>query len=346
VKILLLQTSFLGDAILSSPVISALKVLHPAAEIYLMATPHACQLFASDPRLSGIIPFDKNRTERGLLSLLRKSRELRKLNFDRAYVLQRSLRSACLIWLSKIPYRVGFKNSKLNWVYQRRESRQGFEHEVQRNLAILASEKLPESFYPEIQLYAPGAENISEPFRELTANGGYVVLVPGSAWRTKMWDSANYRELANQLLQEGLQVVLLGSPEESWVGEKVSRGLCLTNLIGKTGLGEMLSIIKAAALVVCNDSMALHLCSAFKVPNIAIFCSSVPEFGFGPWLNPNGHVMQLSGLECKPCGRHGFASCPTGTRKCMKYPSAQQVFESCLKTLSRSKRVLRSEDGR
>jgi len=86
--------------------------------------------------------------------------------------------------------------------------------------------------------------------------------------------------------------------------------------------------MEQSRLVICNDSMALHMASAFKVPNVAVFCATSPEFGFGPWENPKSAVVQDDTLACKPCRRHGSNRCPNGTEACMTI-DAQKVIDAC-----------------
>jgi heptosyltransferase-2 len=109
------------------------------------------------------------------------------------------------------------------------------------------------------------------------------------------------------------------------VSAKVAGGTEVIDLTGKTDIAETMYIVKNARLIVCNDSMALHMASAFKVPNVAIFCATSPQFGFGPWKN-RAVVVEKKDLTCRPCRRHGGRSCPTGTEACMKDLSPDEVI--------------------
>ena len=94
--------------------------------------------------------------------------------------------------------------------------------------------------------------------------------------------------------------------------------LAVTDLAGMTSVAEAMAIVKEARIMVCNDSMALHMASAFQIPCVAVFCATCPSFGFGPWQNPWAVVVEKEGLPCKPCARHGGKTCPTGTNACME----------------------------
>src|SRR5690606_2227043 len=104
-------------------------------------------------------------------------------------------------------------------------------------------------------------------------------------------------------------------------------GLAVTNLAGKTKVGELLTLVQRAGLVVCKDSMALHVASAFKRPPVAVFCATSPSFGFGTPRSP-AEVVEVQGLACKPCRRHGSQKCPTGTEACMRDLSSGQVIRA------------------
>lgn len=325
-KILLVQTSFLGDVVLSTPLIRALRLLYPQSELWLLTTPAARALVERDPEIAGVLTFDKRGSERGVGGLFRKAAELRAHGFSRVYSLHRSARTAVLLWLARIPERIGFHSSRLKFLYTRLETRLTGEHDVLRNLSLLTSEAPPQGFDAELRLFAPQPQELQGPARELALHGGYVALFPGSVWKTKRWQWQGFRDVAKHFLALGTRVVVLGSPEEREVAERVSEGLAVDNRAGEAGIAEAMALVQHAALVVCNDSMALHLASAFKRPTVTVFCATSPSFGFGPWRSP-AKVVEVSGLACKPCRRHGSQSCPTGTEACMKLP-AEQVLRA------------------
>jgi heptosyltransferase II len=325
-KILLVQTSFLGDVVLSTPVIAGIKKLYPESALWMLTTPLAKDLVCRDPLLSGVIVFDKRKTAAGISGLWRLAQTLKREGFDRVYALQRSCRTSLLLWLARIPERIGFSVSCLSFLYSSLASRLVGRHEVLRNLSLLVPEQSLESFCDELRLFAPEIGQLSAPVRAfLEGTGDFVVIVPGSSWHTKMWHAAGYRKVAAHLLQRGFRVVLIGAPSEEKAAQDVSEGQNVLNLVGKSSVAESMTIVKNAKLVVCNDSMALHMASAFKVPAVAVFCATSPDFGFGPWQN-RALVVEKKGLECKPCRRHGGNTCPNGTEACMKDLSYTEVL--------------------
>ncbi|HDS15227.1 MAG TPA: glycosyltransferase family 9 protein [Proteobacteria bacterium] len=328
-KILLVQTSFLGDTILSTPLIAAIKQLYPKSELWMMTTPLAADLVKRDPLLTGVLPFAKRGSATGLGGLWRQALRLRQQNFDLVFSLHRSARTSLLLAWSRIPHRIGFAGAKLAFFYSETRPRPLDRHDVLRNLALLQDESNATptlKFSDELRLFAPGKNELPEDLQTaLPAPGSYALMAPGSAWETKRWSTGGYRETARHLINKGLKVVLMGNREEVEICHEVAAGLEVINLAGRGNLDAALYLTRHARLMVCNDSMALHLASAFKIPTVVIFCATVPEFGFGPWRN-RALIVEKKGLACRPCARHGSRACPRKTRACMDQLAAEEVL--------------------
>lgn len=338
-KILLVQTSFLGDVVLSTPLIPALKKLYPHAQLWMMATPAAAQLVRHDPALAGVLVFDKHAKDAGLTGLLRKSKEIRDLGFDRAYALQRSLRTTLLLALAKIPHRTGFTRARLSFLYHTRVRRPMELHDVLRNLSLLSAEAPLTQLPQDLALVPPQQGALSPAVREfIESSRPYILIVPGSAWRTKMWHWQRVRELVQRYCVLGRTVVLCGAGQEVPICERIAEGLGVLNFAGKTNIADLVALIGHASVLICNDSSALQIASALKTPCVAVFCATSPSFGFGPWKN-KALVVEREGLACKPCRRHGSQSCPTGTEACMREVSALRVF-SAAESIARTKEGL------
>ncbi len=333
-RILLVQTSFLGDTILSTPVISAIKSRFPEADLWMMTTPLSAGLVQRDPLLRGVITYDKRKQESGLTGLLKMSRRLKAMKFDLVYSLHRSYRTSLMLWLSGIPMRIGCSDSKLRFLYNKVRQRNLRDHDVLRNLSILNGDVDLISDPAEMRLFAPSADELGAVVNQLLPESKpYVVLVPGSVWKTKMWHWEGFQTVANFLLQQGFKVVLLGSKSDESVCAKVSQGLDVINLAGRTSISEAMFVIQHARLVVCNDSMSLHMSSAMKIPTVAIFCATSPEFGYGPWKN-NAIVIEKKDLSCKPCRPHGSHKCPNGSEACMNDIHTQEVIDATKELLA------------
>jgi heptosyltransferase-2 len=332
-KILLVQTGWLGDTILSTPVIEGIKRISPDAELWMMTTPPAASLVTRDPLLSGVLTFDKRKGDSGLGGLIAKARSIRAMGFDRVYSLHRSVRTSLLLWLCGIPLRVGFADANFKFLYHETRERKAGDHAVIRNLSLLSGEFSIASLEAEMRLFPPGRDEVESSIKEkVPQSRSYVVLAPASAWKTKMWHWEGYREVARYFLNQSLAVVVIGSSSDASVSAMVAQGLDVLNFAGRTGIADVMYIIKNARLVVCNDSMTLHMTSAFKVPNVAIFCATSPHFGFGPWKN-RAIVVEKNDLSCKPCSRHGGKRCPTGTEACMNELSHFRVIDAARELL-------------
>lgn len=326
-RILLVQTSYIGDTILSTPLIAALHQLYPQKELWMMTTSAGAALVRDDPLVHQVIIYDKRARDKGFVGLLRMSRRLRRLAFDRVYALQRSYRTALMLWLSSVQHRTGFRNAKLSFLFHARLPRNPDQHDVHRNLALLAGEAPSTPFKTALRLFPPPADRIAPDLaRHLRHRTPYVVLVPGSAWETKRWLWNHFRTVADNLLDQGYRVILIGASTDQETNCRVARGRPIIDLTGRTSVAEAMTMVQQAAGIVCNDSMALHLASVFRKPCVAVFCATSPAFGFGPWQNPNAMVVELENLPCKPCARHGGRRCPTGTRVCMEALQPESVL--------------------
>lgn len=332
-RILLVQTSFLGDTILSTPVIAAIHRQYPGCELWMLVTPASAEFVRHDPLLSGVLTFDKGKSERGLRGLRNKACELRAMNFRRVYALHRSARTALLLWLSAIPERIGFRRGWLSFLYTCRVRRPGGVHEVLKNMALLQQgdgDSPGANSHAALRLFPPLVSEVGLEHRiRLESQRRYIVLVPGSARVTKRWFWQGYRAVAEHFSAQGNEILLIGTEAERTLCERVAAGLPVVNLCGSTKIGEFMAYVQHARLMVCNDSVSLHLASAFKIPTVAIFCATSPEFGFGPWQN-RAVVLQQEGLACKPCSIRGGKACPTATRRCMEGVSAQAVIDAAL----------------
>lgn len=325
-KILIVQTSFLGDTILSTPVIAGVKRIYPDAELWMMTTPLSVRLVQRDPLLAGVIPYDKRGKDKGLKGLFSMARNLRAMGFSLVYSLHRSYRTSVLLFLARIPMRIGFSQAKLPFLYHQTFSRNPNDHDVIRNLSILSGYDEPSSLPMDLRLFAPEPDDIRDDVAKCIPDTPYAVLVPGSAWETKMWHHEGFRQTGLYLKNKGFDVVLLGAKEDRETNRKVTQGTDFIDLAGNTDISEAMYIVKHARLVVCNDSMSLHMASTFKIPTVAVFCATSPSFGFGPWKN-RARVVEKK-LFCKPCSRHGERRCPQGTDACMKGLSHTEVVSA------------------
>jgi heptosyltransferase-2 len=325
-KILLVQLSFLGDTILSTPVIAGLKQIYPKSEITVLTTPVSSALVENDPFVDEIIVYDKRKNDKGILNLVKKARHIKAKNFDKVYSLHRSHRTSALLFLTRIPVRIGFKDAKLSFLYTEQRDKKVEDHAAIRNLSLLFDDLSEASFDKNLRLFAPEFQSISNDAKKIPEE--YIVMAPGSAWKTKQWHWQGYLKVAECYIKQGKHIILIGGKEDMKICNKIKEKADVIDFSGRVTLSDTLFIMKQARLLVCNDSMSLHMASAFKIPCVTIFCATSPEFGFGPWMNDNARVVEDGALECKPCRRHGSKKCPNNTEACMRL-SADKVIKAC-----------------
>jgi heptosyltransferase II len=325
---LVVQTAFLGDVILTTPLLRHLAAQGP---VDIVTTPAAAQLLARNPSVREVIVFDKRGEAKGLRGLTRLARTLRGRSYGAAYLAQASVRSGALATLARIPERIGFETAAGRRFYTRRIPFRDDLHHAERLLRLaLSADASPvprEMLRPELFPAADDEAAASAVLREgALEQRDFVVLAPGSVWATKRWPY--YADLA-ALLAMRLGIVVVGSAAD---GQLASAILSRARESGGTALDATgrLSLLGSAALIgraralITNDSAPLHLGSATGTPTLAIFGPTVPDFGFGP-LAPRGGVLGRESLPCRPCDRHGPQRCPLGHWRCMREIAADDV---------------------
>jgi heptosyltransferase-2 len=323
-KFLIVQTGFLGDLILSTPLIERVLRVYPTAEIWLLVASRSKGLLEYDPRITGIIELSKSGAR--ITETLQLIKVLRQHHFDCAITPHKSLRTALTLKLAGIPKIFGFAGRISALCYSHTRPFPKYLHAAEKNQCLADLLGGDTSVAPLALFSKPSSECSAETMALLGTK--YVVVSPGSAWFTKMWPAERYSELIASLIRIGLKVVLVGSPAERKLTEEIAKSMPVLNLAGKMSLSELITLVANAQLLVCNDSMILHISSATRTPCVSVFCATTEAMGFGPWNNPLGRVVERLDLACKPCGRHGGNSCPTGTKACMMGVSADLVLQA------------------
>lgn len=340
-RVLLIQTGFIGDVILSTPVFSRAKDIYPNAKVDLLTTKVAADLFEQDDRFDRVIVYDKRGEDGGISGFLRILFELRKQNYNSIITLHKSIRTSLLVYLTRAKNRLGFKEASLNYLFNKSSARSDLSHEVLRNLAIYrAVGREPEPCPMQLSYSATVNNSVEKLIAKYTRP--IVGIAPGSVWATKRWTMEGFAEVAKDISNLGYQVLLIGGLEDKESADSIiSNTANCENLCGKLSLAESACLISKLKVLICNDSSPLHMASAAQTPVIALFCATVPEFGFGPWMVPS-RVLGVEGLDCRPCGRHGGNTCPTGTHFCQLQLKSTQVlaaFKDLLAELLDSKGV-------
>jgi heptosyltransferase-2 len=331
---LVIQTSFLGDTVLTTPLLVQLARRGP---VDIVTTPASATLLANHTSVRRVIPYDKRGEDSGLGGLISLAQRLREGKYDIALLAQGSWRSSALALIAGIPSRVGFDTSAGRWLYTKRVKYREDLHHAAR-LLMLARPNGREPSVDELRpsLY-PGDIERSAVDALLSSNGvkagdSIIALAPGSIWGTKRWPY--YPELAAKLADATTRIVIIGGAEDVELARAIVA--VVPDAIDATGKLVLLAsaeLIGRSAALVTNDSLPEHLASAMATPTVAIFGPTVPEFGFGP-LAPRAIIVGHAGLPCRPCDRHGPQRCPLGHFKCMRELEPLGVAEQVRALLS------------
>jgi lipopolysaccharide heptosyltransferase II len=311
---LVIQTAFLGDVVLTTPLLAALAERHGPVDV--VTTPAAAPLVETHPAVRQVIPYDKRGRDQGLAGMLGLARRLAAARYEVAYLPHRSLRSAALAFLARVPRRVGFADG---WplLYTETRRRPRTSHEIDRLLGLAGA---PAAAFPPGLYPRPQDERVVDAcLTDAGIAGDFVALAPGSIWGSKRWPS--YEELASRLAAR-VAVVVVGGVEDAELGRSIAAavrgaGGRVLDACGRLTLLQSAALIGRARLLVTNDSAPLHFASALGTRVVALFGPTVPEFGFGP-VGAGDLALGVTELACRPCSDHGPPACPLGHHRCMR----------------------------
>lgn len=316
-RILVIQTAFLGDAVLVTSILEKLHTFHPDARIDLVVRKGNDGLFTGHPFIHTLHVWNKR--EGKTRALFRLIRQLRQTKYDHIINAQRFFSTGLMTVLARGKEKIGYDKNPLSFLFTRKVEHiiGDGRHEVDRLNALVShltdgSRPLPR-LYPTSEARAV-AERLVYQYTE--DQGRYVTIAPASVWFTKQWPEHKWIELIKALPLD-VHVFLIGAPSDGPLCQRIIKA------VGRGhDLSEQLSLLASAALMegaamnYVNDSAPLHIASAMNAPVTAVFCSTVPAFGFGP-LRPNGRVVETTEkLDCRPCGLHGYKACPKGHFRC------------------------------
>ncbi|MDZ7262192.1 MAG: lipopolysaccharide heptosyltransferase II [candidate division KSB1 bacterium] len=330
-KILIIQTAFIGDVVLTTPLARATKQSFANSKVHFLVIPSTSNVLENNPYIDQLMVYDKRGKERGFRHILKLAWKLTRERYDLALLPHRSFRSALIAFLAHIPRRLGFDTSAAPFLLTQRIPYQRDLHEVERNLTLLKPFQVnPIHKQPEIYPDEKDRQVVDHFFDHQGINQNYdlIALAPGSIWPTKRWPEERYAQLAQKLIEQSSSTVIL-------VGSKQDQTLCqwiagqtkgpIYNAAGEFTLRQSAELLRRCRLLVSNDSAPMHLAVAIGTRVVAIFGPTVPGFGFYPY-GP-GHVVIEKELACRPCGLHGGTRCPSGSFQCMKGISVEEVFQ-------------------
>jgi heptosyltransferase-2 len=326
---LVIQTAFLGDAVLTTPLIAELAKRGP---VDVVTTPGAAAVLANNPAIRALIPYDKNGTDAGIGGFLRLAKRLRAGGYDVAYLAQQSVRSGALAFASGVRARCGFETASGRMFYTAKVEYRKNVHHAQRllHLADIVRADTAPHLYPGIAERAAVDRLLS--LSDTGSDAPMIALAPGSVWATKRWPY--FPDLASTLGHDA-RIVVIGSAEDQALAKEVARagGKASVNAAGALSLLGSADLIRRCKLIITNDSSPQHLAAAVGTPTITLFGPTVPQFGFGP-LAPKSVSVGHEGLTCRPCDSHGPKKCPLGHWRCMLELSPAQVAQRARDILS------------
>ncbi len=324
-KIIIVQTAFIGDVILITPLIKAVKELFPSALLDVMVIPQTSGALENNPNINRIVLFDKRKNK--ISAFVKTLMLLRKNKYDIAISPHSSLTTALLLYYAGIPMRIGFDRWTATKYLTHKVPHPDGIHKTIKNLSllsILSDKKFSNQteLFPTDEMFKKADELIK---RLKLTNNKLIAIAPGSIWFTKRWPTEYYKLLAAQLAENNFGIILIGSKDEKEICAKVLPNKNGINLAGELSLLESAAVVSKCDLMICNDSGALHIANAVQTDVFAFFGPTVQSIGYFPFRK-NDYVFERE-MDCRPCGSHGGKACPLKHFDCMKKILPQDVFK-------------------
>ncbi len=344
-KILVIRFSSLGDLVLLTALIEALRGAMPGAEIHLLTKKIYAELFADDDRIDRVIPL----LTAGIGELVRLRSVLARERYDliadahnviRSNLLYATIHAGLKVQLPKYQLKkLLLIRSKLN-LYKRTVPIAKRYIEMLRPVGLDASET-------KTSLRLTG--RATERARQVLCDGGIdkdsiVALAPGARWETKRWPLEHFQRVAEWLEAEGHGIVLIGGSGDRAICADLAGRISprTLDLSGKSSIMESAAILSLCSLLVTNDSAPMHMAEAVGTPVVALFGPTVREFGYYPQLSSSAAID--SEMSCRPCSRNGARPCPLGTKACLVSIEPERVIEAAGNILAR-KESQNTEEG-
>lgn len=323
-KILVIQTAFIGDVVLATALLESLHQKNPNTAISILVRKGNEALFKAHPFLDQVLVWDKQQNKYGhWLQLLF---AIRKNKFDAVVNVQRYAATGLWTALSGAKMKIGFDKNPFAFLFSHPIAHQsvgnGF-HEIERNHALLAPigilPKAKPALYP---------SNEDEKMVKSYQAQPYLCMAPASVWFTKQFPMHQWVNLLQTIPFNG-PIYLLGGPGDKALNDQIIQQLQKPNLVNMAGRLSFLAsaaLQKNAVLNYVNDSAPMHFASAVNAPVAAIYCSTIPDFGYGPLSDTSFIIETKQALPCRPCGLHGKKQCPLGHFNCAESIELEQIY--------------------
>lgn len=335
-KIVIIQSAFLGDSVLTIPLAREVKSRWPDCRLSIATLKKTASLFNDCGWIDEIILDRKSGFLNKTIGAFKMAGELRKRNFDLALIPHRSFRSALIARLARIPRRVGFEKSAGKFLLTQAVPFPWTTHDIERNLSLLSALPGRPPAGPEAAYLYADADSLKSVLKRLEKETGgkpaeIIGIHPGSVWPTKRWPARRFKELCRRFFEEGYLPVLVGGPQDQALCAEIGQASGALNWAGKTSVAELKALISRISLFITNDSGPMHIATGLGIPTLAIFGATTRELGFFPY-GPRHRVIEKT-LACRPCGLHGRKKCPRGHFLCMELISVDEVWKAAQEAL-------------
>jgi len=326
-KFLVIQTAFIGDAVLATALIEKLHHYYPDAAIDFLVRKGNEGLFANHPFLNKLLVWVKKENKyKNLFGILG---EIRKQKYDVVVNVQRFAATGFLTVFSGAKITIGFDKNPWSPLLTKKvrhviSTNEKYIHEVDRNQKLI--QHITDGIAGKPRLYP--SKNDYEKVKQYQGNN-YICVAPASVWFTKQYPAEKWNGLIDKL-PSNLTVYLIGAPSDKDLCDIIMNGssnISVVNLAGKLSFLESAALQSGAMMNYVNDSAPMHFASSVNAPVTAVYCSTVPSFGFGPLSSKSFIVQTEEDLPCKPCGLHGYKECPLGHFKCAYTIRDEQLLE-------------------
>ncbi len=312
---LIIQTAFIGDVILATPVIEKLHQFYPDAKIDFLVRKGNEGLLQNHPFLNEVIVWDKKKNK--IINLWNVIKKVRANEYYTVINLHRFASSGIISLLSKAKSKIGFNKNPLSFFYSKgfKHDLESGKHEVERNLLLITD--LTDHLLVKPKLYPSNND-----FQSINKYMGqeYICMAPTSVWYTKQFPLYKWVELIKKV-SATCTIYLLGAPsDKAFCNDLIEQAKAanIVNLAGQLSFLESAALMQKADMNYVNDSAPMHIASAMNAPVTAIYCSTIPAFGFGPLSDDSRIIETKINLACRPCGLHGHKKCPLGHFDCAR----------------------------
>ncbi|MHA4806921.1 glycosyltransferase family 9 protein [Flavitalea flava] len=333
-KFLVIQTAFIGDVVLATAIIEKLHAFFPDAQIDFLLRKGNEDLLKGHPFLHETLIWDKKKGK--LRNLWKMGGRIRRTKYDKVINVQRFAATGLLTAFSGAKQTIGFDKNPLSWLFTKKvahivsynpgnTTNNHPAHEIERNQQLISGFTDLVPVKPRLYPSAADYDKVLEYRR-----GTYITVSPASVWFTKQYPKEKWVSFIDKV-DPGTGVYLLGAPSDKELTEFIRSGTShpsITDLSGRLSFLQSAALMEGSVMNYVNDSAPMHFASSVNAPVTAVYCSTIPAFGFGPLSDLSRIVEIKEPLDCRPCGLHGYKTCPLGHFHCATKITDEQLLSA------------------